>query len=78
MNISIIGLSIINASPVASKPQGFMFDYNFHLALMALQSDYNLILQLCATSAVLKARSGKPSRLVEGESGKNTMATRRT
>lgn len=56
-----------------------MFDYTFHLAFKVLHSDYNLVFQLCASSAVLKARSRKPTGLVEEESGafKNITAIRK-
>ena len=65
MNRSITGSSKIDAGPMAFKSPGFLFKYNFNLAFKAPPySDYNLILQLYVSLALLELRSRKPPRLV--------------
>ena len=68
-----------HASTMASKDQGFMFDYNFHLSFKFPHSDHSLGFTVLCQFRSFKVSSRKPSRRVEGESGafKNITAIRK-
>ena len=68
-----------HARTMASKYQGFMFDYNFHLSFKFPHSDHSLGFTVLCQFRSFKVSSRKPSRRVEAESRafKNITAIRK-